>query len=73
MTWAYSSRKFGMAKQLQSDHMDPLATEVRLGLLEKHPFQPDNGHTAAFLMADINERAIASVVQSAADGMKFFQ
>ena len=40
MTWAYSSRKFGMAKQLQSDHMDPLATEVRLGLLEKHPFQP---------------------------------
>ena len=47
MTWAYSSRKFGMAKQLQSDIMDKLATEVR-SERDKHPFEPDNGHAAAF-------------------------
>lgn len=73
LTWAYSSKEFGFAKQLQSDFMDELATQVRLGDLEEHPFQPDNGHTAAFYLADINEKAIESVVQSAKRGMDFFQ
>ena len=73
MTWAYSSREFGFAKQLQSDIMDKLSTAVRLKERDKHPFEPDNGHAAAFYLADINERAIESKVQSAAAGMAFFQ
>jgi DNA-directed RNA polymerase len=73
MTWAYSSRKFGFAKQLQSDEMDTLSTDVRLGELDAHPFPEDNGHNASFYLADINEKAIESVVQSAKAGMEFFQ
>jgi DNA-directed RNA polymerase len=38
MTYAYSSKKFGMASQQQVDLMEPLAREVLEGLREEHPF-----------------------------------
>ena len=72
MTWAYSSRKYGFAKQLQKDWMDELSRDVRRGKLDKHPFER-RGFGVSHYAAEINEKAISSVVQSAAGGMMFFQ
>jgi DNA-directed RNA polymerase len=72
MTWAYSSRRYGFAKQLQKDWMDDLSRSVRLGKLAKHPFDR-RGFSVAHYAAGINEKAISSVVTSAAEGMAFFQ
>ena len=72
MTWAYSSRKYGFAKQLQKDWMDALSREVRRGNLDKHPFDR-RGFAVSHYAAEMNERAISSVVSSAAGGMNFFQ
>ena len=73
MTWAYSSKKFGFAKQLRSDWMDEMAKQVRLGELDEHPFGDDDGFAASHYLAKINEEAIKTVVKSAKLGMEFFQ
>lgn len=39
MTYAYSSKRFGMAAQQQVDLMSPLSDEVLDGTLEEHPFE----------------------------------
>lgn len=72
MTWAYSSKKFGFAKQLQKDWMDELSRDVRRGKLAKHPFDR-RGFSVSHYAAEMNERAISNVVKSAAGGMNFFQ
>jgi DNA-directed RNA polymerase, mitochondrial len=38
MTYAYSSKKYGMASQQQTDLLEPLSREVLEGKLEEHPF-----------------------------------
>ena len=74
MTWAYSSREFGIAKQLQSDIMDPLATEVRISAsLTKHPFQPDDGHAAAFYLGRHQREGHRVSCNRQQAGMDFFQ
>jgi len=73
MTWAYSSRVFGIADQIRSDTMEPMAKEVRRGLRAEHPFGPDNGYHAAWYMAKKAVQAIEDTVKSAHDGMKYFQ
>jgi DNA-directed RNA polymerase len=72
LTWAYSSRKYGFAKQLQKDWMDELSRDVRRKKIPEHPFER-RGFSVSHYAAEINEQAISSVVQSAAGGMKFFQ
>lgn len=75
MTWAYSSRRYGFAKQLQKDWMADLSKKVRdpEHPMTEHPFGKDRGHSTSHYLAGINERAISTVVKSAADGMAFFQ
>ena len=38
MTWAYSSRQYGLAKQLRSDWLSDFTEQVDRGELEEHPF-----------------------------------
>ena len=73
MTYGYSSRRFGIADQIRSDTMEPMAKDVRLGLMESHPFGTDNGFHAAFYMAGKIIEAIEEEVVSVKDGMKFVQ
>ena len=73
MTWAYSSRQYGLAKQLRSDWLSKFTDEVDRGERDEHPFGDDQGYAASFYIAGKNEAAIADTVQSAASGMKFFQ
>ena len=73
MTYCYSSRKFGFAQQLRSDWMDKLSELVRLQRLNEHPFGEDEGFAACTYIADVHERAIEEVVNSAKTGMTFIQ
>ncbi len=73
MTWAYSSRRYGFADQLRTDMMEPLSRKVRKNQLKEHPFGADSGYGASWYMAGVNEAAIRLEIESAADGMKFFQ
>lgn len=79
MTYAYSSKKFGMACQLQTDLMKPLAQEVLEGKRPEHPFAPyqdgteERPSTAARFLADHIFESIESVVHKPAEAMKFLQ
>lgn len=73
MTWAYSSRQYGLAKQLRSDWLSDYTAEVDRGEREEHPFGEDDGYAASFYIAGKNEEAISKTVKSASVGMKFFQ
>lgn len=73
MTWAYSSRNVGLAQQLRNDWFKGYTEEIRRGERDEHPFGEDNGFLAANYIAGVNQNAIASVVQSAEQGMRFFQ
>jgi DNA-directed RNA polymerase len=79
MTYAYSSKKFGMASQLQVDLMAPLAREVLEGKREDHPFAPyQDGDTerpsaAARYLADRIFDAIETKVEKPSEAMKFLQ
>lgn len=73
MTWVYSSRQYGMAKQLRDDWLSDFTEEVDRGEREVHPFGDDEGFMASFYIAGRNETAIARVVNSADNGMRFFQ
>lgn len=84
MTFAYSSKKFGMAAQQQVDLMEPLAGEVLDGKLEEHPFEgyqhgPFDKHgnqqpskAARFLAHHIYE-AITTRIKKPAEAMEFLQ
>ena len=73
MTWAYSSRQYGLAKQLRSDWLSDYTAEVERGERDVHPFGEDEGYSASWYIAGKNEQAIAETVKSASAGMDFFQ
>jgi DNA-directed RNA polymerase len=73
MTWAYSSRKYGFAKQFKKDWMDEMDLEVRRGEREFHPFGDDGGYNASHYLAGKAQTAIESTIKSAKQGMEFFQ
>ena len=79
MTYAYSSKKFGMACQLQSDLIKPLEEEVLEGKHAVHPFAPyDQGSSerpsgAARFLAEHIFESIESVVHKPAEAMKYLQ
>jgi len=75
MTWAYSSRQYGMAKQLRNDWLSDYTDEVDDPAHPRtvHPFGEDEGFLASFYIAGRNEDAIRQVVNSADTGMRFFQ
>lgn len=79
MTYAYSSKKFGMSLQLQTDLMKPLAREVLEGKLTEHPFAPYEQGTeerpsfaARYLAGHIFE-AIETKVRKPSEAMKYLQ
>ena len=74
MTWAYSSRQYGLAKQLRSDWLSKYTEQVDRGELKKHPFGDEKMvHATSWYIAGKNEAAIAETVPSAEKGMEFFQ
>ena len=73
MTYSYSSRKFGMAHQLEEDVMRPLTFEVLAGKYEEHPFGDDGGRAAAKYLAATTYDAIESLVKRPAEAMRMLQ
>jgi len=79
MTYAYSSKKFGMAQQLQVDLMDPLDQETLEGQHEQHPFFPfatgskDYPSPAARYLASHIFDCIEEVVELPGRAMKYLQ
>ncbi len=73
MTWAYSSRQYGLARQLRSDWLSDYTAEVDRGERDEHPFGEDEGYAASFYIAGKNEKAIKDTVKSASIGMEFFR
>jgi DNA-directed RNA polymerase, mitochondrial len=84
MTYAYSSKRFGMASQQQTDLMEVLSRGVLEGALEEHPFdgyqhgpydkngtqQPSKG--ARYIAGRIFD-AIEARIRKPAEAMKFLQ
>jgi DNA-directed RNA polymerase len=84
MTFAYSSRAFGMSAQQQTDLMEPLAREVLEGKREEHPFVGYNlGHLNKKFIAQPSKaaryfagrvfKAIKTRIHKPAEAMKFLQ
>lgn len=84
MTFAYSSKTFGMSAQQQTDLMEVLATEVLEGILEEHPFEgyqhgPFDKHgnqqpsKAARYFAGHVYKAIVERIKAPAAAMEFLQ
>jgi DNA-directed RNA polymerase len=73
MTYSYSSKKFGMAQQLQEDLMRPLAFDVLSGKLDEHPFGFDDGRPAAKYLAGHIYDAIEQLVTLPAQAMVLLQ
>lgn len=79
MTYAYSSKKFGMACQLQTDLMKPLEQDVLEGKYSDHPFAPwhhgtvERPSVAARFLADHIFESIEAIVHKPAEAMKFLQ
>jgi DNA-directed RNA polymerase, mitochondrial len=74
MTWAYSSKAFGMKEQLVEDLMKPLQKDVDRKVIDNHPFGSKIEQSkAASYLAKINYDCISSLIKSAQSGMEFFQ
>lgn len=73
MTFAYSSKKFGMASQFKEDLMRPLEIKTLAGELSEHPFGDDNGRMAAIYLAGHVYDAIKAIVKRPAEAMDFLQ
>lgn len=73
MTYSYSSKKFGMAQQLQEDLMRPLAFDVLSGKINDHPFGFDDGRPAAKYLASHIYDAIETLVTLPAQAMTMLQ
>lgn len=87
MTWAYSSKKYGMTQQLMEDTMKPLQIAVLRGKLPEHPFEVAEdtfetkegvtltipGRTASRLLGPLTFETIEEVVQRPAEAMRFLQ
>jgi DNA-directed RNA polymerase len=73
MTFAYSSKQFGMSQQHMEDTMRPLALEVLKGVYAQHPLGPDGGRAAAKYLARHTYDAICQIVRLPAEAMTFLQ
>jgi DNA-directed RNA polymerase len=79
MTYAYSSKKFGMACQLQVDLMEPLKKAVLEGKYEDHPFAPyhdgdkERPSAAARYLAGHIFDSIEDIVKKPSEAMKHLQ
>jgi DNA-directed RNA polymerase len=79
MTYAYSSKKFGMASQQQEDLMEPLALKVLKKQLPEHPFAPfhkgsvERPSKAARYLAGLVFDTIEDQITKPAQAMKFLQ
>ena len=73
MTFAYSSKVFGMGQQHLEDLMEPLKLKVLKKELEVHPFGDDEGYAAARYLAKHTHAAIVELVRLPAQAMAFLQ
>lgn len=73
MTYSYSSKKFGMAQQLNEDLMRPLAFTVLSGKSTSHPFGDEDGRPAAKYLAGLIYEAIETLVHRPAQAMTMLQ
>jgi DNA-directed RNA polymerase len=79
MTFGYSSKKYGMAQQLQTDLMKPLEQAVLEGKYAEHPFAPyhqgsaERPSSAALMLAALIYDGIKAEAPSAAAAMKYLQ
>lgn len=74
MTYGYSSVERGFGDQIMEDLMQPLQRNVNYGELKEHPFGgPKEQESAARFLAAFNYKAIAKVISSVSEGMKFLQ
>jgi DNA-directed RNA polymerase, mitochondrial len=73
MTYSYSSTLYGMADQLQTDTMKPLARDVFLGKLKEHPFGHDDGRWAAQYLATHAFKVVQQLVTRPAGAMGFLR
>jgi DNA-directed RNA polymerase len=73
MTFAYSSKVFGMGKQHMEDTMEPLRIDVLKDKLEAHPFGDDDGYRASKYLAKHIHAAIVELVRLPAGAMAFMQ
>jgi DNA-directed RNA polymerase len=80
MTFAYSSKKAGMANQQDEDLMEPLRIDVLKGKLDEHPFGEDAKKRnkrvpsyAARYLAKQTYEAITAIVKKPAEAMGFLQ
>jgi len=73
MTWGYSSKRYGMKKQLKKDWMNKISKAVRQGNYDRvHPYS-EKGWVACDQLAKVIEEAIRNVAYPAAQGMDFFK
>ena len=73
MTYAYSSRAFGMADQIREDLMEPLADKVLIGELSAHPFGENEGFGEASYMGKLLCDTIEGFVKAPAQAMGFLR
>jgi DNA-directed RNA polymerase len=75
MTFAYSSKEFGMSEQQYEDTMEPLELKLLKGEIENHPFgdTEDEWRLAARYLAKRVLAAIKEVVRLPAEAMEFMQ
>lgn len=73
MTYAYSSRAFGMADQIREDLMVPLADQVLRGALPKHPFGEGEGFKEAAYMGKLLCDTIEAFINAPAEAMGFLR
>jgi DNA-directed RNA polymerase len=80
MTYSYSSKKYGMAKQQDEDLIEPLTFDVLSGKITEHPFGrfADKPHEnaispAALYLAEKTYAAIQSTVNLPEQAMVFLQ
>lgn len=73
MTYAYSSRAFGMADQIREDLMQPLADKVLKGEMPKHPFGEEEGFKEASYMGKLLCDTIEAFIKAPAEAMGFLR
>lgn len=75
MTFAYSSKEFGMGEQHYEDTMEPLELKLLKGEIKEHPFgeTEDEWRLASRYLAKRVLQAIKSVVRLPAQAMEFMQ
>lgn len=75
MTFAYSSKEFGMSEQHYEDTMEPLELKMLKGEISEHPFggTEDEWRLASRYLAKRVLEAIKSVVSLPAQAMEFMQ